>query len=121
MHSSTIIRPVNSLIFVSDRAGGVTPSWQKGRQILWTESCVSVACYPEQDGATEVTLGTADEVNPGFRAQFDGLLKIPNHTVTVQNVVHEIFLAIDVQEQIVRVRVWLNHPRWADKIIVGVA
>ena len=64
MRTAKIIRPVNSLIFVCDQTRGITPSWQKDKQILWTDSCVSIACYPEQDGPTEVTLGTVDDVDP---------------------------------------------------------
>ena len=88
MHTSTLVRPVNSLIFVSDRAGGRIPLWQKNKQVLWTDSCISVACYPEQDGPTELSLGASPEVDPGFRPEFDGILKMPNRIVTVQDVTH---------------------------------
>ena len=120
MHTSSLIRPVNSLIFVSDRAGGRIPLWQKNKQILWTDSCISVACYPEQDGPTELSLGTAPEVDPGFRPEFDGMLETPNRIVTVQDVTHEVILSMNVAEQLVRVRIWLNHPRWANRIAIGV-
>lgn len=120
MYTSKLIKPVNSLIFISDRAGGEIPAWQKDKQILWTNSCISVLCYPEQDGPTEIILGTGREIDPGFRARFDGMLEIPNCTVTVQNVTHESLLSMEVAEQIVRVRIWVNHPRWANKIVIGV-
>lgn len=120
MYISKLIKPVNSLIFISDRTGGEIPVWQKERQILWTKSCISVVCYPEQDGPTEVILGTGREIDPGFRAQFDGTLEIPSSIVTVQNVTHESLLSMEVAEQIVRIRIWPNHPRWANKIIIGV-
>ena len=63
---------------------------------------------------------TVDDVDPGFGPQFDGLLKSPSGILTVQNVVHESLLTISLSGQIVRVRVWLNHPRWADKVAIGV-
>jgi hypothetical protein len=31
--------------------------------ILATSSCISIACFPEQDGATEVILGDSTEVH----------------------------------------------------------
>src|SRR5262245_16212082 len=120
MRTTKIIRPVNSLILVCDQTGGVTPSWQRDKQILWTDSCVSVACYPEQDGPTKVTLGTADDVDPGSTAQFDGLLKIPTHVLSVQDIVHESFLTMNVSDPVVRIRVWLNCARWADRVTIGV-
>lgn len=120
MHTSRVIRPVNSIIFICDRAGGQVPRWQKDQQILSTDSCISVACYPEQDGPTKVTLGFASEVDPGHQADFDGVLKAPNRVLTVQNVPHEILLAINIAKGIVRVQVWLNSKKWADDVVIGV-
>ena len=114
------IRPVNSLIFISDKAGGNVPLWEENKQILSTNSCVSVACYPEQDGPTEVILGRADEVDPGYQPSFDGRIAIPSGVLSVQGIVHDIILAMAVGGGAVRVRIWPNHPRWADRIIIGV-
>ncbi len=120
MHTSKIIRPINSLIFISDRTGGDIPLWQKDKQILWTDSCISVVCYPEQDGPTNVILGPASEVASSLQPSFDGILETPSRTLSVQNVTHDVMLAMSVADLIVRVRIWPNHPRWADKIIIGV-
>ena len=120
MHTSKVIRPVNSIIFICDRAGGTVPLWQKDRQILTTDSCILVACYPEQDGPTKVTLGFANEVDPGHQADFDGVLKAPNRILTVQNVPHETLLSMNVAKETVRVQVWLNSKKWADDVIIGV-
>jgi len=114
------VRPVNSLIFISDKAGGNVPLWEENKQILATNSCVSVACYPEQDGPTEVILGTADEVDPGYQPSFDGLVATPSGVLSVQGVIHDTILAITVDSRATRVRIWPNHPRWADRIIVGI-
>src|SRR5262249_10605559 len=72
MSSSTTIRPVNSLIFVSDPAGGAVPDWIRGALILSTPSCISVGCYPEQDGPTQVVLGKRQDVDPGDPPAFEG-------------------------------------------------
>lgn len=121
MQTSRIIRPVNSIIFICDRAGGTVPHWQKDRQILSTDSCISVACYPEQDGPTKVTLGFASEVDPGRHADFNGGLKAPNRVLTVQNVPHETLLAMNVTKKIIRVQVWLNSKKWADDVVIGIS
>jgi hypothetical protein len=121
MRSARMIRPVNSLVLVCDQLGGLTPSWRKDQQILWTDTCISIACYPEQDGPTEVILGTSEDVDAGHAPKFDGLLKIPSGILSVQNVIHEPLLTMDVSSPIVRVQVWLNHPRWANKVIIGVS
>ena len=121
MQTSRIIRPVNSIIFICDRAGGTVPHWQKDRQILSTDSCISVACYPEQDGPTKVTLGFASEVDPGRHADFNGVLKAPNRVLTIQNVPHETLLAMNVTKKIICVQVWLNSKKWADDVVIGVS
>src|SRR5215467_115765 len=120
MQTSRVIRPVNSIIFVCDRAGGAVPIWQKDKQILSTDSCISIACYPEQDGPTKVTLGNTREVDPGRQANFDGVLMAPNRVLTVQNAPRETLLAMNVTNGIIRVQVWLNNKKWADSVIIGV-
>jgi hypothetical protein len=119
MSASRKIRPVNSLIFVSDPAGGDVPEWIRDASILSTSSCVSVGCYPEQDGPTEVILGKAEEIDPGFQPAFDGDLATPNRAVVVSTVERKIVLESKVPEMRTHVRIWINHPRWPDKIIVG--
>jgi hypothetical protein len=120
MRTSKIIRPVNSLIFISDQAGGDGPEWEKDKQVLSTNSCISVVCYPEQDGPTEVVLGAVKDVKSNLRLAFDGTLQVPSLVLTVQNVTHDVILAMSVADPAVRVRIWLNHPRWADKVLIGV-
>ena len=44
---SRLVRPMNSLLFVSDRNGGIVPEWAD-KQILWTPPCISVAWCPRE-------------------------------------------------------------------------
>jgi hypothetical protein len=119
MSASRKIRPVNSLIFISDPAGGVIPEWIRDALILSTSSCISVGCYPEQDGPTEVILGGAQEVDPGFPPAFDRDLETPHRAVIVSTVERNTILQSKVTTMRTRVRIWVNHPRWPDKVIVG--
>jgi hypothetical protein len=119
MFTSKSIRPVNSLLFVSDPTGGIVPEWVRGELILSTPSCISVGCYPEQDGPTEVILGTAQEVDPGGNPAFHGDLETPNRAVVVSTVERETVLEAKVPETRTHVRIWINHLRWPDKVIVG--
>lgn len=112
------IRPVNSLIFISDPVGGVVPEWRDAL-ILSTSSCISVGCYREQDGPTEVVLGDAQDVDPGISPAFDGDLETPHREVAVSTVEGSKILQSRVPETHTRVRVWVSHPRWPDKVIVG--
>lgn len=119
MGTSAIIKPVNSLVFISDTAGGVVPEWIRGGLVLSTPSCISVGCYPEQDGPTEVVLGRGQEVDPGNHPIFDGDLETPNRVVVVSTVEHEKVLEAKVPETLTHVRVWVSHPRWPDKVVIG--
>ena len=120
MPSSTKISPPNSLLFVSDVDGGDAPYPERGPLILSTPSCISVACYPEQDGPTEVILGKIEEVDPGDRSAFDGDMETPNRSVVVSTVERETILELDVSDTRTHVRIWVSHPRWPDKVIIGV-
>lgn len=119
MSTSATIRPVNSLVFVSDPRGGEVPEWIRDELILSTSSCISIGCYPEQDGPTTVILGPSWQVDPGDRPAFDRSLETPSRAIIVSTVERETILEAKVPETRTRVRIWLSHPRWPDKVIVG--
>lgn len=119
MSTSKKVRPVNSLIFISDAARGVVPEWVRDKLILSTPSCISVGCYPEQDGATEIVLGKGLEVDRGNHPAFDGELNTPTRTVVVSTVEGNTVLESTVPKQRTRVRIWVSHPRWPDKVTIG--
>lgn len=120
MPSSVKICPPNSLLFVSDPNGGKAPYPVRGALILSTDSCISVGCYPEPDGPTEVVLGKMSEVDPGTDPAFEGMLETPGRAIVISTVTAETVMKTIVPGQRTRVRIWVNHPRWPDKIIIGV-
>jgi hypothetical protein len=111
--------PPNSLLFLSDPDGGTPPEPVWGAEMLWTDSCFSIGCYPSQDGEITVTLGPAREVDPGTRPVFDGVLQTPNRALVVTTVDDEVLLREDVSGTTTRVRAWTNKPSMPDKIIIG--
>jgi hypothetical protein len=113
------VNPVNSILFVSDLNGGSPPTPVRGSMILATSSCISFCCYPEQDGPTEVILGVTGEVDPGGQHAFDGDLETPNRAVIVSTVEGETVLEAKVLAARTRIRIWLSHPRWPDKVSIG--
>lgn len=113
------VRPINSLLFLSDPNGGEPPVPVRGPMILSTASCISFRCYPEQDGPTEVVLGAARDVGPGRQPEFEGDLETPNRAVVVSTVEEETVLETKVPDARTHVRIWLNHPRWPDRVIIG--
>ena len=107
------IRPMNSLIFISDSDGGEPPQPVRGAHLLSTSSCISVVCFPEPDGPTEVVLGRTQDVGLGSSPVFDGSLSTPNRVVLISAADYEKILEANVQE------VNTHNPIWPDKIIVG--
>ena len=119
MRFTTRVAPPNSLLFISDPDGGEAPEPIWGELILSTPSCISVGCLMFLDGETEVTLGAADEVNPGELPAFDAELETPNRAVAVWTVERETVLSAAVTTPQTRVRIWVNHPTEPDRVIVG--
>ena len=119
MRKSIKIAPSNSLVFVSDSAGGTIPQITRGPWLWATSSCIAVGCYPEKDGDTEVVLGKMQEIAPGDNLAFDGELETPNHAVIVSTVEGNTILEMAVSGSRTHVRIWVSHPRWPDKVIIG--
>jgi hypothetical protein len=71
------------------------------------------------DGETEVTVGLAEEVDPGELPAFDADLETPNRAVAVWTVEQETIVEVPVPRAQTRVRIWVNHPVEPDRIIVG--
>ena len=116
---SVKIAPPNSLLFISDPDGGEPPYPVRGEQILATDSCISIACFPSVDGETSVTLGPAFEVNPGEATAFDGSLKTPSRSVVISTVDRKTILVEKVPDTTTRIKAWVNKPSMPDQIVVG--
>jgi hypothetical protein len=114
------ISPINSLLFIEDVSGGTPPEPIWGAKVLSTPSCISFACFPEQDGPTEIAIGPSNEVEPGPLLVFDGDLDTPSRIVIISGVEIERVLSVDVAQQKTKVRIWYSHPKWPDKITISV-
>ena len=119
MSSTAKVRPVNSILFVSDPEGGEPPMPVRGPMVLSTASCISVRCFPEQDGPTEVTLGPAIDVKPSGLPSYEGDLETPKRKIVISTVEGETILEADVPNVRSRVRVWLSHSQWPERVVVG--
>lgn len=111
--------PVNSLVFVSDNLRSEPPIPVRGRIVNYNEFCISVGCYPEIDGETEIFLGRLPSVEAGFELVFDGVIQTPNKRLIVSTVDEEILLQDNVSGTETRVRILISHPKWPEKVVVG--
>ncbi|MGE0280220.1 MAG: hypothetical protein AB7P20_06355 [Rhizobiaceae bacterium] len=116
--------PPNSIVFVSDIEGGLVPpsdNWKAEELIFASDSCVCVVCYPEVDGETEISLKRAEDVHPDpeFDLVFDGVVTTPSKEIMVSNVEIEPLLQAAVDNLQTRIRVWMDHDRWPQKVVIG--
>jgi hypothetical protein len=119
MRQVATINPPNSIVFIEDVAGGQAPAWMDDVMILSSSSCIVVRCFPEQDGPTEFVLGPRADIDPGGPPTFEGDLETPSRWLKIRSVDGKAILDISVSDGNTRVRIWLSHPQWPDKVIVG--
>ncbi len=118
--SQTIkIAPPNSLLFISGPEDDRPIDFSFMKTIRWNSTCVAVSCLPFIDGETEVTLGAAKEVAPGWPPAFDQLL-ITNGSVVISTSERTKLLEFPVIGDRTRVKVWINHEEEPDKVIIGI-
>lgn len=119
MATSISLAPSNSLIGISDVQKGVIPEFMPESGIAATQSCILVSCYPEIEGETKITLGSATDIDPGGPPAFDGELTTPSGIVRIVTIDWKPLLEAAVSATTTRIRIWKNRPRWADEITIG--
>jgi hypothetical protein len=118
MRQTISIAPANSILVVSGPKGVEIPG--PSDALIWsTPTCVIVGCYTFCDGETEVTFGSAGEVDPGALPAFDATLNTPDREVIVWTVEDETIFNADVSDVETRVRIWVNDPKEPDVVIIG--
>jgi hypothetical protein len=118
--SSIKVAPPNSMFLISDVQRGFVADFFRSTSIIAaTDTCVAVGCLPEMDGETKITIGPADEVDPGGRPVFDGALATPTRTVAIMTIEWATLLKAEVPASSTRVRIWTNHAKWPDDVLIG--
>ncbi len=123
MSRTASIQPINSIIFIHGGGTVDVPAEKIGRTnslVAASDSCLIVCVYPEVDGPTELTIGRAVDVDPGRAPDFIGALYTPRRRVIIDQVDEHI-----IHDQIVRshaptIRLWFSHPRWPERVLIGI-
>lgn len=116
----TSVKPPHSVVLVEDETGGTIPASMGGEIVAQTESCIAIGCRSASDGHTEVRLGRAAEVAPGWQPAFEGELLTPSKLVIVRSVLGERYLEITTSRGRAFVRIWVNDPSEPDELRIGV-
>lgn len=119
---SITVAPPNSLVFIHGTIDWETPLVSPKEGLVWsTASCIATACFPEQDGPTEIFLGDALDVIPPGELVFDGTLDTSELKVAITTVGSEKpILEYPVSDRFNRIRIWHSHPRWPDVVRIGI-
>jgi hypothetical protein len=120
--TSIALAPPNSLFFIEDARGGQVPDPNRialEAGITSTDTCIAVCCLCSDDGPTKITMGPAQEVDPGQVPAFDGVLATPTHTVAVTTAELDGVLVSNVPALRTRVRIWTNRRREPDNVVIG--
>jgi len=64
-------------------------------------------------------MGPRSEVDPGTPPAFEGELDTPHCAVLVWTVDQKAVLKMEVPNARTRIGIWLSHPRWPEKIVIG--
>ena len=80
---------------------------------------MSVGCYPDVDGPTEIVHGDAVDVRCGTPPDFTGGIETPGRAVVVSTVSGEVLLRQKVRGQRTDLRIWLSHPEWPEQVVIG--
>lgn len=114
------LAPPNSLILILDPQGAEIPATMSGGLISSTDTCIAVGCMSEDDGETELTLGEAKAVDPGYASALEKRISTPSRKLSVKSVLGVTLLETQVSSPSVMVQVWVNDAREPDKVMIGV-
>jgi hypothetical protein len=120
MRQATRISPANSIVFVHGGTGHVSPLPIWGAQVLATNSCVSVACYPEVDGLTEIIFGDVADAGLDQPPDFAGILRTPGRQVVITTPDDHPVLSMPVAATLTGLKIWRSHPRWPETVRIGI-
>jgi hypothetical protein len=120
MKISATLTPPNSLFVIEDQLGGDIPDSMDNLLISATSSCIVIGCKAEDDGETEISVGSLIDVDTGEQAVFDGQVSTPSRKLVVRTVLGLTVLELTVLETKTRVRIWANDEMEPDRIGIGV-
>lgn len=114
--------PPNPILFLEDAAGGEPPIFQPddfARQACATATSISFLLSGDPEFETEIVIGTRAEVDPGREPKFVREIPTPSRLIRVVEVDDTEVFAVPVPNDTTRVSLWFSHPRWPDKVIIG--
>lgn len=124
------IQPSNSMIFLTgggallEHGGYVdvpVDHIDLSKSLVAASRTMLIVCVrPEVDGETELTLGRSEEVDPGWLPGFVGAIATPTRKLIIHDVAGTILAQQSDVSDITRLRIWFSHPRWPERVLIGI-
>lgn len=123
------IQPPNSIVFVTgggeliEHGGYVEVPADRidpAKSLVAASRTMLIVCVmPEVDGETELTFGRSGEVDPGWPPGFVGVIATPTRRLIIHDVNGDILAEKVNVPDITRLRIWFSHPRWPERVLIG--
>ncbi|HEY2872444.1 MAG TPA: hypothetical protein VGJ56_11020 [Reyranella sp.] len=120
MRQTISIKPAYSQVIICDPTAEVEVPWERGVPFVASNTCILFGCYPETDGPTELTFGSADDVQPHGDPICERMLKTPGRQIAVETAEGDGIFRMPTKGTETLVRVWSNRSWLPDKVIIGV-
>ena len=123
------IQPPNSIIFLTgggeliEHGGYVeVPADRIDPQkslVAASRTMLIVCVRPEVDGETELTFGDSRDIDPGWPPGFVGVIATPTRQLIIHDVNGDVLISQPGVPDITRLRIWFSHPRWPERVLIG--
>jgi hypothetical protein len=110
----------NAILFIQDPSIWDLPEPVGDSGIWATSRGITLTCMHEQEGNTDITMGSIAEIRPTQPPIFDGYLDSPDRRIVLQIVPGDIIFEQKVKATRTRVKIWTDGSRWPTKVVVGV-
>ena len=109
----------DSMILVTDPAGLSIPTWDGSSLIATGPDCVLIRCRNDKKSKTEVQLGQACEVHPGYPPVALRTLLTPSRVLVIGSVAGEILGRLRTLDEKTSILIWVNDQNVPDHIAIG--
>lgn len=120
MSVDLLIKAAGSTIVIAGDDFAELPEPTPGERHVWANQwCVLVGTLIDADGPTHLVV-SSQAIETELPLVFDGLIEAPNGAVTVSDANLTKFDVVHIGGKMARVRVWTNHAREPDLVLVSI-
>lgn len=113
------IAPLYNSVYVASRDLSDVPYNFDEVTIPSTPDCVSIPTQNWGDGETVFEVGEASEIALSTAPAFDGMLNTPDMKLLFFDANVDNFATIPLPTARTRIRVWIDHPREPEHVVVA--